>query len=147
MLDQLETKDGATRVRKRVGRGRGSGHGKTSGTGFKGQGTRSGKKIKAWFEGGQMPLQIRLPKRGFFNRFRTKVEVVNVSDLAKFGDGGTVDAQALFAAGLIRGTRDALVKVLGDGEAPKNLTVKVDRISASAKAKIEAAGGSVELLA
>ncbi|HIG71114.1 MAG TPA: 50S ribosomal protein L15 [Myxococcales bacterium] len=147
MLDQLETKDGATRVRKRVGRGRGSGHGKTSGTGFKGQGTRSGKKIKAWFEGGQMPLQIRLPKRGFFNRFRTKVEVVNVSDLVKLGDGATVDAQALFAAGLIRGTRDALVKVLGDGEAPKNLTVKVDRISASAKAKIEAAGGSVELLA
>jgi large subunit ribosomal protein L15 len=147
MLDQLETKDGATRVRKRVGRGRGSGHGKTSGTGFKGQGTRSGKKIKAWFEGGQMPLQIRLPKRGFFNRFRTKVEVVNVSDLVKLGDGATVDAQALFAAGLIRGTRDALVKILGDGEAPKNLTVKVDRISASAKAKIEAAGGSVELLA
>jgi large subunit ribosomal protein L15 len=147
MLDQLETKDGATRVRKRVGRGRGSGHGKTSGTGFKGQGTRSGKKIKAWFEGGQMPLQIRLPKRGFFNRFRTKVEVVNVSDLVKLGDGATVDAQALFAAGLIRGTRDALVKVLGDGDAPKNLTVKVDRISASAKAKIEAAGGSVELLA
>ena len=147
MLDQLEAKDGATRVRKRVGRGRGSGHGKTSGTGFKGQGTRSGKKIKAWFEGGQMPLQIRLPKRGFFNRFRTKVEVVNVSDLVKLGDGATVDAQALFAAGLIRGTRDALVKVLGDGEAPKNLTVKVDRISASAKAKIEAAGGSVELLA
>lgn len=147
MLDQLKTKDGATRVRKRVGRGRGSGHGKTSGTGFKGQGTRSGKKIKAWFEGGQMPLQIRLPKRGFFNRFRTKVEVVNVSDLVKFGDGATVDAQALFAAGLIRGTRDALVKVLGDGDAPKNLTVKVDRISASAKAKIEAAGGSVELLA
>ncbi|MFB0977772.1 MAG: 50S ribosomal protein L15 [Myxococcota bacterium] len=147
MLDQLKTKDGATRVRKRVGRGRGSGHGKTSGTGFKGQGTRSGKKIKAWFEGGQMPLQIRLPKRGFFNRFRTKVEVVNVSDLVKFGDGATVDAQALFAAGLIRGTRDALVKILGNGEAPKNLTVKVDRISASAKAKIEAAGGSVELLA
>ena len=147
MLDQLKTKDGATRVRKRVGRGRGSGHGKTSGTGFKGQGTRSGKKIKAWFEGGQMPLQIRLPKRGFFNRFRTKVEVVNVSDLVKLGDGATVDAQAPFAAGLIRGTRDALVKVLGDGDAPKNLTVKVDRISASAKAKIEAAGGSVELLA
>jgi large subunit ribosomal protein L15 len=85
MLDQLKTKDGATRVRKRVGRGRGSGHGKTSGTGFKGQGTRSGKKIKAWFEGGQMPLQIRLPKRGFFNRFRTKVEVVNVADLVKLG--------------------------------------------------------------
>lgn len=147
MLDRLETKVGATHPRKRVGRGRGSGHGKTSGTGFKGQGTRSGQKIKAWFEGGQMPLQMRLPKRGFFNRFRTQVEIVNLSDLAKLGDGATVDAQSLFAAGLIRGTRDALVKVLGDGEAPKNLTLKVDRVSASARAKIEAAGGTVELLA
>lgn len=147
MLDRLQTKAGSTHPRKRVGRGRGSGHGKTSGTGFKGQGTRSGKKIKAWFEGGQMPLQMRLPKRGFTNVFRTQVEVVNLSDLAKLGDGATVDAASLFAAGLIRGTRDALVKVLGDGEAPKNLTLKVDRVSANAKAKIEAAGGSVELLA
>ena len=147
MLDQLKPSHGSSRRRKRVGRGPGSGSGKTCGTGVKGQGTRSGSKIKAWFEGGQMPLQMRLPKRGFHNRFRTNVEIVNLADLAKFGDGATVDAGALFSAGLIRGTTGALVKLLGNGEAPKNLTIKVDRISMSAKEKIEAAGGSVELLA
>ena len=147
MLDQLKPSRGSSRRRKRVGRGPGSGSGKTCGTGVKGQGTRSGSKIKAWFEGGQMPLQMRLPKRGFHNRFRTNVEIVNLADLAKFGDGATVDAGALFSAGLIRGTTGALVKLLGNGEAPKNLTIKVDRISMSAKEKIEAAGGSVELLA
>ena len=147
MLDQLTKSRGSTQARKRVGRGRGSGNGKTCGTGFKGQGTRSGKKIKPWFEGGQMPLQMRLPKRGFYNRFRTRVEIVNLSDLANLGEGATVDAGSLASAGLIRGTAGALVKVLGNGEAPKNLTVKVNRISMSAKEKIEAAGGSVELLA
>ncbi len=151
MLDQLENKAGSTHARKRVGRGRASGKGKTCGTGFKGQGTRSGKKIKAWFEGGQMPLQIRLPKRGFYNRFRTEVEIVNIEDIAKLGDGATVDSASLTAAGLIRGRvrggEPSIIKVLGDGEAPKNLTVKVHRISSSAKEKIEAAGGSVELLA
>jgi large subunit ribosomal protein L15 len=147
MLDQLKPSRGSNRRRKRVGRGPGSGSGKTCGTGVKGQGTRSGSKIKAWFEGGQMPLQMRLPKRGFHNRFRTNVEIVNLADLAKFGDGATVDAGALFSAGLIRGTTGALVKLLGNGEAPKNLTIKVDRISMSAREKIEAAGGSVELLA
>ncbi len=147
MLDQLQKKRGSTRSRRRVGRGPGSGNGKTCGTGVKGQGTRSGKKIKAGFEGGQMPLQIRLPKRGFHNRFRTQVESVNLADLAKLGDGATVDAGSLFSAGLIRGAAGALVKVLGDGEAPKKLVVKVDRISANAREKIEAAGGSVELLA
>ena len=145
MLDQLKPSRGSKRNRKRVGRGPGSGSGKTCGTGVKGQGTRSGSKIKPWFEGGQMPLQMRLPKRGFYNRFRTNVEIVNLGDLAKFGDGATVDAAALFGAGLIRGTSRALVKVLGNGEAPKNLTIKVDRVSQSAKEKIEAAGGSVEL--
>ncbi len=147
MLDQLTKRPGSTQSRKRVGRGPGSGKGKTSGTGFKGQGTRSGKKIKAWFEGGQMPLQQRVPKRGFHNKFRTAVEIVNVSDLAKLGDGATVDAESLTNAGLIRGTRGALIKVLGDGDAPANLTVKVDRVSGSAKQKIEAAGGTVELVA
>jgi large subunit ribosomal protein L15 len=147
MLDQLTPSRGSNRNRKRVGRGPGSGSGKTCGTGVKGQGTRSGKKIKAWFEGGQMPLQMRLPKRGFHNRFRTQVEIVNLVDLAAFADGATVDAPALFDAGLIRGTTGALVKLLGNGDAPKNLTIKVDRISQSAKDKIEAAGGSVELLA
>jgi large subunit ribosomal protein L15 len=147
MLDQLTPSRGSNRNRKRVGRGPGSGSGKTCGTGVKGQGTRSGKKIKAWFEGGQMPLQIRLPKRGFHNRFRTQVEIVNLVDLAAFADGATVDAPALFNAGLIRGTTGSLVKLLGNGDAPKNLTIKLDRISLSAREKIEAAGGSVELLA
>ena len=86
MLNQLTKRPGSTSARKRVGRGPGSGKGKTAGTGVKGQGTRSGKKIKAWFEGGQMPLQQRVPKRGFHNRFRTEVEIVNVKDLAKLGD-------------------------------------------------------------
>jgi large subunit ribosomal protein L15 len=144
MLDQLKSRPGARHRRKRVGRGPGSGKGKTCGTGVKGQGTRSGKKIKPWFEGGQMPLQMRLPKRGFHNRFRTDVEIVNLGDLARLGDGASVDAETLAANGLIRGS-GAPVKVLGNGEAPKNLTVKVDRISSSAKDKIEAAGGSVEL--
>jgi large subunit ribosomal protein L15 len=147
MLDQLNKSRGSTHRRKRVGRGPGSGKGKTCGTGVKGQGTRSGMKIKPWFEGGQMTLQMRLPKRGFYNRFRTNVEIVNLVDLSKLGDGATVDAASLQVAGLIRGTAGALVKVLGNGEAPKNLAVKVNRISASAKDKIEAAGGSVELLA
>jgi large subunit ribosomal protein L15 len=147
MLDQLNKSRGSTHPRKRVGRGTGSGKGKTCGTGTKGQGTRSGKKIKPWFEGGQMPMQMRLPKRGFHNLFRTNVEIVNLADLGKLGDNATVDAAALQTAGLIRGTAGALVKVLGNGEPPKNLTVKVNRISASAKEKIEAAGGSVELIA
>ena len=146
MLERLTTRPGARHRRKRVGRGPGSGKGKTCGTGVKGQGTRSGKKIKPWFEGGQMPLQMRLPKRGFHNRFRKDVEIVNLSDLARLGDGATVDAETLAAKGLIRGS-GAAVKVLGNGEAPKNLSVKVNRISSGAKEKIEAAGGSVELIA
>jgi len=146
MLDRLEPRPGARHRRKRVGRGPGSGKGKTCGTGVKGQGTRSGKKIKAWFEGGQMPLQMRLPKRGFTNNFRKAVEIVNLTDLARLGDGAEVDAELLARRGLIRGS-GALVKLLGDGEAPKNLTVKVNRISASAREKIESAGGSVELIA
>ncbi|MCP5040889.1 MAG: 50S ribosomal protein L15 [bacterium] len=147
MLDQLSKSRGSTQAKKRVGRGPGSGKGKTCGTGVKGQGTRSGKKIKAWFEGGQMPLQQRVPKRGFHNRFRTDVEIVNLSDLAKLGDGATVDAESLTGAGLIRGSKGAQIKVLGGGDAPSNLSVKVNRVSASAKQKIEAAGGSVELIA
>jgi len=128
-----------------VGRGPGSGVGKTAGTGVKGQGTRSGKKIKPWFEGGQMPITQRVPKKGFKNPFRKDVEVVNVGELAKLGDGATVDAEALVHSGLIRGT-GALVKLLGDGEAPKNLTIKLNRISASARSKVESAGGTVELV-
>ena len=144
MLDRLSPRPGAKRRRMRVGRGPGSGKGKTAGTGVKGQGTRSGHKIKSWFEGGQMPLTQRVPKRGFKNRFRKDVEIVNVGELSRLGDGATVDAESLERKGLIRGS-GALVKLLGEGDAPKNLTIKLDRVSASAKAKIEAAGGTVEL--
>jgi large subunit ribosomal protein L15 len=143
MLEQLSPRPGAKHRRKRVGRGPGSGKGKTCGTGVKGQGTRSGKKIKPWFEGGQMPLYQRVPKKGFHNRFRVVNEIVNLGDLAVFGENATVDVKALVERGLIRGAGDP-VKVLGDGEAPKGLKLAVHKVSASAKAKVEAAGGSVE---
>ena len=145
MLDRLNPKPGATQARKRVGRGPGSGKGKTCGSGVKGQGTRSGGGAPHWFEGGQMPLLQRVPKRGFTNIFRKEVEIVNVGALAALGDGATVDAEALKAKGLIRG-KGAAVKLLAEGEAPKNLTVKLDRVSAGARAKVEAAGGTVELV-
>jgi large subunit ribosomal protein L15 len=129
-----------------VGRGPGSGLGKTAGTGVKGQGTRSGKKIKPWFEGGQMPLTQRVPKRGFKNIFRKDVEIVNVGELARLGDGATVDQESLAKNGLIRGS-GVEIKLLGEGESPKNLTIKLNRVSAGARTKVEAAGGSVELIA
>ncbi|MHA7836299.1 MAG: 50S ribosomal protein L15 [bacterium] len=145
MLNELSPRPGARHRRKRVGRGPGSGKGKTCGTGVKGQGTRSGKKIKPWFEGGQMPLYQRVPKKGFQNRFRTVNEIVNVGDLSVFAEGATVDARALAERGLIRGT-GAPVKMLGEGEAPKGLKLSVSKISSAAREKIEAAGGSVELV-
>lgn len=145
MLNQLSPRPGARHRRKRVGRGPGSGKGKTSGTGVKGQGTRTGHKIKPWFEGGQMPLFQRIPKKGFQNRFRQENEVVNLGELGVFGEGATVDAAALAARGLIRGTGRP-VKVLAEGEAPKGLRLKIDKVSASARAKIEANGGSVETI-
>jgi large subunit ribosomal protein L15 len=143
MLDHLSPRPGAKHRRKRVGRGPGSGKGKTCGSGVKGQGTRSGKKIKPWFEGGQMPLYQRVPKKGFHNRFRVVNEIVNLGDLAVFGENATVDVKALVERGLIRGVGDP-VKVLGDGEAPKGIKLVVHKVSAAAKAKVEAAGGSVE---
>lgn len=144
MLDQLSPRPGARHKRKRVGRGPGSGKGKTCGSGVKGQGTRSGKKIKPWFEGGQMPLYQRVPKKGFQNRFRVTNEIVNLGDLAIFGDNATVDAKAMADKGLIRGDGKP-VKILGEGEAPKGIKLSVAKISASAKEKVEAAGGSVEI--
>lgn len=143
MLNQLSPRPGARHRRKRVGRGPGSGKGKTCGTGVKGQGTRSGHKIKPWFEGGQMPLFQRIPKKGFHNSFREDNEIVNVGELAVFGEGARVDAAALVARGLIRGNGKP-VKVLAEGEAPKGLRIAVQKISAQARAKIEAKGGSVE---
>ncbi len=146
MLDRLSPNPGARTRRKRVGRGPGSGVGKTSGRGVKGQGKRSpGRETPLWFEGGQMPMARRLPKRGFHNRTRTACEIVNVGGLAAFGDGATVDPEVLATRGLIRGS-GAPVKLLGEGDAPKNLTVRVHRVSASAREKVEAAGGKVETL-
>lgn len=143
MLNELSPNRGSRSPRKRVGRGPGSGKGKTCGTGVKGQGTRSGKKIKPWFEGGQMPLYQRVPKKGFQNRFRVENEVVNLAALAVFGDDAEVDVQTMVEKGLVRGSGKP-VKVLAEGDAPKGLKLKVNKISASAQAKIEAAGGSVE---
>lgn len=146
MLDRLRPKAGARHRRKRVGRGPGSGLHKTSGRGQKGQGKRSpGRETPLYFEGGQMPLIRRIPKRGFHNLFREVVEIVNVGQLGVFGEGATVDVEALRARGLIRGS-GAPVKLLGDGDAPSNVTVKVHRVSAGAKSKLEAAGGRVEII-
>jgi large subunit ribosomal protein L15 len=146
MLDRLSPRPGATHRIKRVGRGPGTGLGKTAGRGVKGQGKRSaGRETPLWFEGGQMPLVRRLPKRGFFNIHRVTFQIVNVGSLAALGDGATIDREALIANGMIH-KRGGGLKILGEGDAPKNLTVKVQRISASARQKIEAAGGSVELV-
>jgi large subunit ribosomal protein L15 len=144
MLDRLSPRPGARERGKRVGRGPGSGIGKTSGRGVKGQGKRSsGAPTKLRFEGGQMPMVRRLPKRGF-KRDRSVAEVVNLADLAGFAAGATVDAAALRAKGLIRGRAGKPVKLLAGGDAPSQLVVRVDRVSAAARAKIEAAGGRIE---
>ena len=146
MLNELSPRPGARHRRKRVGRGPGSGKGKTSGTGVKGQGTRSGQKIKPWFEGGQMPLVRRLPKRGFNNARHTVAYLpVNVSALNRFEDGTEVDLELLGKAGLANG-QAAGVKILGNGKLERKLTVRAHRFSASAKAKIEQAGGACELV-
>ena len=143
-LHELSPAEGSKKAVKRLGRGAGSGQGKTAGKGHKGQKARSGYSRIPGFEGGQMPLQRRVPKRGFNNIFATEYAIVNVSDLEKrFEAGATVDAESLVACGLLK-TLDG-VKVLGKGEITKSLTVKVDAISESAKAKIEAAGGTVEV--
>lgn len=136
---------GSRKDRKRVGRGNGSGHGSTAGRGDKGQGSRAGGGKGPGFEGGQTPLAMRLPKLpGFKNRNRVEFAVVNVSRLDDlFVDGDVVDSDALVAKGVIKSSTGP-VKVLGDGELSKNLTVKVDKVSGPAKAKIEAAGGTVE---
>lgn len=145
MLDRLKPRPGARHRRRRVGRGPGSGTGKTCGTGVKGQGTRSGAKKGPAFEGGQMPIVQRLPKRGFKNLFRKPTQIVNVGDLSVFGEGASVDAEVLAQRGLIRESGVA-VKLLAEGDAPKGLSIKVHRASSAAVKKVEAAGGSVELV-
>ena len=142
-LNNLKPKKGARHAKKRVGRGPGSGHGKTSSRGEKGQKSRSGFSRKLGFEGGQMPLHRRLPKRGFTNIFKKDYAVVNVSDLERFDNGATVDEAALRAAGLVKGQHDG-VKVLGDGELSKKLTVTATKFSKSAKEIIEKAGGTCQ---
>ena len=145
-LHDLSPMEGSKKARKRIGRGPASGQGKTAGKGHKGQKARSGGTIRAGFEGGQMPLQRRVPKRGFTNIFRTEYATVNLADLeARFEDGAVVDVDAIVASGLLKKTLDG-VKVLGNGEITKKLDVKVNAFSQTAKAKIEAAGGKAEVV-
>ena len=144
-LFELSPADGSVKDVKRIGRGHGSSNGKTAGKGHKGQNARSGGGVRPGFEGGQMPMTRRIPKRGFNNIFATKYSTVNVSDLDKFVDGTVVDAELLAASGLVKNTANG-VKILGNGELTKNLTVKASAFSASAKEKIEKAGGKAEVM-
>ena len=142
-LNELRPAEGSTRESFRVGRGPGSGNGKTAGKGHKGQNARSGGGVRPGFEGGQLPLYRKLPKRGFKNRFAVNYAIVNVATLNKFEDGAVVDMEALVAAKIVRKPLDGL-KVLGNGELTKKITVKATVFSATAKEKIEAAGGKTE---
>ena len=144
-LNELSPARGSRKAAKRLGRGVGSGTGKTSGRGTKGYNSRSGGGVRPGYEGGQMPLQRRLPKRGFTNIFRKNIAVINIRDLNRFEQGGVVDADALIQSGLVKGKRDG-VKLLGHGEIKFALNVKINQISQSAREKIEAAGGKVEVL-
>ena len=145
-LHTLSPAEGSTKEKFRKGRGAGSGNGKTAGKGHKGQNARSGGGVRPGFEGGQLPLYRKLPKRGFKNfLFKKNYSVVNVEVLNKFNDGDVVDSVALFKAGIIDTVKTG-VKVLGEGELTKNLTVVANVFSASAKEKIEAAGGKTEVV-
>ncbi len=144
-LHDLSPAAGSTKARKRIGRGPASGQGKTAGKGHKGQLARAGRGMRAGFEGGQMPLQRRVPKRGFNNIFRTEYAIVNISALDAFNDGETVTVEALVEKGIVKKTLDG-VKILGNGEISKKLTVQANAFSDSAKSKIEAAGGKAEVI-
>ena len=144
-LHELSPAQGSAKAAWRKGRGPGSGNGKTAGKGHKGQNARSGGGVRPGFEGGQMPLQRRVPKRGFTNIFAKKIVAINVSDLARFENGATVDTEALIASGLIKKAYDG-VKILGNGELSVKLTVKAAAFSETAKNKIEAAGGKAEVV-
>ena len=144
-LNQLTAVPGSTKEAKRIGRGHGSGNGKTAGKGHKGQKARAGRGQRPGFEGGQMPLQRRIPKRGFNNIFAKETVSVNVGSLNKFEDGAQVDVQALMEAGILKKSGDAL-KILANGELTKKLTVKANAFSEAAKAKIEAAGEKAEVV-
>lgn len=144
-LHELSPVEGSKKSVKRIGRGHGSGQGKTAGKGHKGQKARAGKGMRVGFEGGQMPLQRRIPKRGFNNIFAKNIVSVNVGTLNKFEDGAVVDIAALVEAGIVKNSFDG-VKVLSNGNLTKKLTVKVTAYSEAAKAKIEAAGGKAEVV-
>lgn len=143
-LHELKPAKGATRATKRLGRGIGSGTGKTAGKGHKGQKARSGGGVRPGFEGGQIPLARRMPKRGFTNIFKKEYVVLNVRDLERFDNGAVVNYESLFELGLIKTIKDG-VKILGTGELTKALTIKVDKVSPAAAEKIVAAGGKVEV--
>jgi len=144
-LEELKSPPGANKRVKRVGRGTGSGHGKTSTRGHKGQKARSGGGVRPGFEGGQMPLQRRLPKRGFTNIFKKEYAIVNIRELNSFEDGSEINPEVLQNAGLIKSIKDG-VKILGDGELEKKLTVRAHKISRQAEEKITARGGRVEVI-
>lgn len=144
-LHELAPAAGSKKDVKRIGRGPASGQGKTAGKGHKGQKARAGRGMRPGFEGGQMPLQRRLPKRGFNNIFAKEIATVNVSALNMFEDGAVVDVEALINAGLVKKALDG-VKVLGNGEISKKLTVKANAFSDAAKQKIEAVGGKAEVI-
>lgn len=145
-LHELSPAEGSTKARKRIGRGTASGQGKTAGKGHKGQKARAGRGMRAGFEGGQMPLQRRIPKRGFVNIFGKEIAIVNVASIDKaFEQGDTVTVAALIEKGLVKKALDG-VKVLGNGDISKNLTIQANAFSESAKQKIEAAGGKAEVV-
>lgn len=144
-LDELRPAVGAKSTGRRLGRGVGSGLGKTAGKGHKGQNARSGGGVRPGFEGGQMPLQRRIPKRGFNNIFAKKVIAINVGDLEKFGEGSVIDVNELINMGLVKRDFDK-IKILGNGTLSKSLTVKAQMFSKSAVQKIEAAGGKAEVI-
>lgn len=144
-LHELSPAQGSVKEAYRKGRGPASGNGKTAGKGHKGQNARSGGGVRPGFEGGQMPLHRRIPKRGFNNIFASQYVSINVDDLNRFEDGAVVDAQAISDAGLVKNTRDG-VRILGRGELTRKITVKAVAFSASAKEKIEKAGGKAEVM-
>lgn len=144
-LHELSPVEGSKKEAKRIGRGHGSGQGKTAGKGHKGQKARAGRGMRPGFEGGQMPLQRRIPKRGFNNIFAKQIVGINVGALNAFEDGATVDTDAIIKAGITKKSGDG-IKILGNGELKKNLTVKVSAFSETAKQKIEAAGGKAEVI-
>ncbi|MBW2614837.1 MAG: 50S ribosomal protein L15 [Deltaproteobacteria bacterium] len=144
-IHELSPADGSRKTRKRVGRGPGSGHGKTSCRGHKGQKSRSGGGPRPGFEGGQMPLQRRLPKRGFTNIFKKRYNIINIRDLNRFEPNASLDTEALKKAGLVKKLEDG-IKLLGNGEVAFPVFIKVHRVSNSAKEKIESLGGTVEII-